>query len=354
MMTLVHDSQGYADDEMTVFLHPNDEFYSYVGTYFGILPEDLYDGALAYGNGYHADEIVILRLKDSALIAKIEESMRNYIERRINHFTGYVPEMVFMLDSATFADRGNYLALMICPQPVEAKAAFYSAFDSDITSVPPIQETVKEEPEPEPVEEGVPIVINEDYDHEAVLTAWRTGDTNYLSEKNLTVLNITSEVIDNLITEDMSEYDKELAIHDWIVGWAAYDVTAIDRELEETNPDSSTPYGTLVNQQAICRGYTTTFQLFMDMLVIECIIVDGKANDDKEVHAWNMVRLEGEWYCVDVTWDDPISSVDLDDWYHHAFFNVPSQHLAETKHFWDEASYPVATAEKYRWHGLQE
>ena len=191
---------------------------------------------------------------------------------------------------------------------------------------------------------------NNAYDHAAVLTAWKKGDASALANKNALIYEACKYVIDEAIAANMSEYDKELAIHDWIVKWADYDKEAASNAPDaKPDPDNDNPYGLFYSKKAICKGYTLTFQLFMDMLGIECITVDGTSKSGAEPHAWNMVRLDGEWYCVDVTWDDPVSSGKVDLYLYHRFFNVTSEYLKELDHQWDENKAPEATAETYRW-----
>jgi len=144
----------------------------------------------------------------------------------------------------------------------------------------------------------------------------------------------------------MSDYEKELAIHDWIVDWADYDIeTRSNVQNPKPDPDHDNPYGTMINKTAICAGYTSTFQLFMDLLGVECITVNGSNRISGEVHAWNMVRIEGDWYCVDVTWNDPYggsgSSITR-----YRYFNVTSEFMEETGHHWDTDKTPVADAGK--------
>ena len=69
-------------------------------------------------------------------------------------------------------------------------------------------------------------------------------------------------------------------------------------------------------------------------------------------HAWNMVRLDGEWYCVDPTWDlyaDSGLTAAESDWgpAFWDYFNVTSDWMARTDHQWDYASVPEATATTY-------
>lgn len=117
----------------------------------------------------------------------------------------------------------------------------------------------------------------------------------------------------------------------------------------QENPNNDNPYGFLVDGVGICLGYTRTFQLFMDLLGIECITVEGTAYNYTADHAWNQVRLDGDWYCVDVTWDDPTTSGTVSERNAHRFFNVTSEHMRDTNHQWDEVSVPEATGTAYAW-----
>ena len=198
----------------------------------------------------------------------------------------------------------------------------------------------------EPAATSEPPIVDDPYDPASVLAAWRTGDSSSLSDKNRAILEACRNVIGEVISPGMTEYDMELAIHDWIVRGASYDTEANNNSPNaKPSPDHDNPYGLLFNKKAICSGYTSTFQLFMDMLGVECITVNGFARDLQTDHAWNMVRLDGEWYFVDVTWDDP-SSYPAGH-ISHDYFNVTSRHMRDTRHIWDEASFPVATATAY-------
>jgi transglutaminase/protease-like cytokinesis protein 3 len=131
--------------------------------------------------------------------------------------------------------------------------------------------------------------------------------------------------------------------------WGAYDTTVYDRRTPQGQADNTDPYGMLVGGYGICLGYATTFQLLMDLAGVECITVVGAAADSTEDHAWNMVRLEGEWYCVDPTWDD--NSHDTSVKSRHRYFNVTSDHMAQTNHQWDYENTPEAIATRFRWDG---
>jgi transglutaminase/protease-like cytokinesis protein 3 len=75
--------------------------------------------------------------------------------------------------------------------------------------------------------------------------------------------------------------------------------------------DSYSPRGVLINKKAVCEGYVAAFKAFMDELNIPCRLVSGEATSNGDFtgginHAWNRVEVDGVWYQIDVTWDDPV------------------------------------------------
>ena len=102
-----------------------------------------------------------------------------------------------------------------------------------------------------------------------------------------------------------SNYEKILQIHDYLIDNIAYDASEIELE------SSHTLYGALIKKTAVCDGYAKAFKFVLDNIGISCIEVCGLAQNSLgqvESHAWNDVLLDGKWYAVDVTWDDPILS----------------------------------------------
>ena len=99
-----------------------------------------------------------------------------------------------------------------------------------------------------------------------------------------------------------SNYEKIRGVHNWLINNIEYDV-----DLEAEEPYSIS--GALTEGKAVCEGYARSFKYIMDELKIPCVLVSGigtNSNGDTESHAWNYVMLDGAWYAVDVTWDDPV------------------------------------------------
>lgn len=128
----------------------------------------------------------------------------------------------------------------------------------------------------------------------------------YTNGNPFTSYNVDNSIIENIIEEhieqSMSDYDKIKSIHDYIIVNTVYDT---ENFKNNSIPDINyTAKGVFEKGIAVCRGYAEAFQMLMDELNIECQIITGYAEDT--THAWNVVKLDGQWYHIDTTFDDPI------------------------------------------------
>lgn len=136
-----------------------------------------------------------------------------------------------------------------------------------------------------------------------------TDESRYLEDgqNGKETVNNTLKQVQNVKEEIMSKvsgttYNKIMKVHDWLIDNLEYDT-------KMTNPNIYNIYGALVEKSAVCEGYAEAFKYIMDELDIPCILVAGEAinsEGSKEKHEWNYVQIDGKWYGVDVTWDDPI------------------------------------------------
>ena len=323
------------------------DFAAYAGQCYQLDPRHVEDGAVLAAGGVSALEIAVLRLTEDG--AQAAEALEDYIAARAGAFTGYAPEQAAILAHSTAVSRGRYAALLICSDPAEARAAFNACFEGPPAEEPPVPLA------PRPQEPPVSGEEEQDggwrYDRQRLLSAWEEGGTG-LADRDQVILQSCRDLLGEIITEEMSDYEKELAVHDWMIAWAEYDQAALSSlPGAQPTPDSDNPYGFFTGRAAICTGYTSTFQLLMDLLGIECVTVEGTAYNGTEDHAWNMVRLDGDWYCVDVTWDDPVSSTPVSPAAAHMYFNVTSDFMRQFGHQWDEEGVPAAEAGAWAWRG---
>ncbi len=135
-------------------------------------------------------------------------------------------------------------------------------------------------------------------------------------------------IIPRIISPNMTDYEKELAIHDYIVTNCEYGY------VDYSNDYAYRAYGVLVQGKAVCNGYAEAMALLLNCVGIENEIMTGWANG--ELHAWNRVKLDGKWYQVDSTWDDPIP--DRGSFAGHEFFNVTDDIMDDT-HEWTFSDY---------------
>lgn len=99
-----------------------------------------------------------------------------------------------------------------------------------------------------------------------------------------------------------SDYDRIKSLHDWIVDNIEYDSSM--QQVHRYNI-----YGALIERNVVCEGYAKLFKYILDDMGIESVLVSGTAintQGENERHMWNYVKIDGTWYAVDCTWDDPI------------------------------------------------
>ena len=104
--------------------------------------------------------------------------------------------------------------------------------------------------------------------------------------------------------------------------------------------------GPLVDGYAVCDGYSKAFDLLCYLSGIDCIRVSGTSTNSSGSsggHAWNKVKVDGTWYNVDVTWDDPVSSRPI---LRYDYFLVSDSTLARN-HQWTVYSYLPAAERDY-------
>ena len=97
-------------------------------------------------------------------------------------------------------------------------------------------------------------------------------------------------------------YNDIKMVHDYLVDNIEYDTTISKDNIYDI-------YGALVNHVAVCEGYARSFKYILDEMGIPCVLVIGTGTNSRgetERHAWNYVELQGSWYAVDCTWDDPV------------------------------------------------
>lgn len=117
------------------------------------------------------------------------------------------------------------------------------------------------------------------------------------------------------ITPDTDDYNAALKIYKRIAESLDYDSIALERQQRRRSrlkaegkqddlPDElRSVHGALVQKKTVCAGYAKAFQTLAQRVGLDCLYVCGDCHDG-ERHAWNIVKLEGNYYHVDATWGD--------------------------------------------------
>lgn len=124
------------------------------------------------------------------------------------------------------------------------------------------------------------------------------------------------EIIGSL-SKGLSEYEREKAIHDIVLGNCTYKAGVTSAR---DGWEYFSAYGALVNGEAVCEGYAKSMQILLNQVGIACSTVRGSG--EGVGHMWNVVKLGGEWYHLDPTWDDS-----ADDTINYDYFNVTTQQI---------------------------
>ena len=149
--------------------------------------------------------------------------------------------------------------------------------------------------------------------------ALSAAKADFLSEADEILLGIKS---------DMSEFEKELYLHDAL----AERITYVD------SSNAHNAYGAIVEGKAVCEGYAEALQYLLGRCGILSFIATGESNNpatgSPEGHAWNIVRIDGRFYHLDLTWNDQGERI------YHAYFNLTESAITRD-HKIDKTEYPL-------------
>lgn len=162
--------------------------------------------------------------------------------------------------------------------------------------------------------------------------AYLNNDPSGLSEEDKETYDMAVKVLDKIIKDGMSDYEKELAIYDWMVDNIGQG-SGFTISMPGQNSEAYTPHDVLRDHCAVCVGYATTFRLLANMVGLEVHIVHN------DYHSWDMVKLDdGEWYQLDIYSDTSGAR--------YRNFNMTDEQ-ALSSHDWDDSALPEAKGTKY-------
>ena len=142
-----------------------------------------------------------------------------------------------------------------------------------------------------------------------------------------------------------SDYEKVVGVYEYLIDYTEYDDAYVGKSIYEMARD----------HRAVCEGYARATQYMLTKLGVETLYVVGNAGNGEggmEGHAWNIVKLDGEYYNVDTTWGDPVGDPlygGSSQTMNHAYLCVTDIDLQNT-HMRDDNPYPTCSGTKYNWY----
>lgn len=168
--------------------------------------------------------------------------------------------------------------------------------------------------------------------------AYKSGNASNLSDKDKETLGMAKSVLDEIITDGMSDYEKELAVYKWMTANIGFDSGSMTAIPEDESKPVDNPNGVLKNHEAVCVGYATTFRLFMQMLGIDCMVV----HDSHLSHSWDLVKLDGQWYHTDIYSDAGSGEGNF------SHFNLNDETMMSSQE-WNTDFFPAADGYEYNY-----
>lgn len=170
-------------------------------------------------------------------------------------------------------------------------------------------------------------------------------DYLFYTEEEVKAANQEFAVEVDSILEDVkgkTPYEKELWLHDYLIKTNDY---------VSYSKHAHTAYGAIIEGEVVCEGYARAFQLLLNKLGIENYTVTGSDQtgvNPQVNHIWNMVNLEGDWYQVDITWDDMGND---DDGIYYSYFNITTDTMTEDHAIvGNEIEIPDCSGTKYNYY----
>lgn len=131
-------------------------------------------------------------------------------------------------------------------------------------------------------------------------------------------------------TDGMNDWDKAKYFHDYLILHATYSTMLAEKA-------NHSAYNCLVSGYCVCDGYAKAYKLLCDKAQIPCEIVTGKV--DGVGHAWNLVQINGVWYHMDVTFDDPVGMPE--DYIDYQYFCLTTEEILRDHVIDPEANFPM-------------
>lgn len=155
---------------------------------------------------------------------------------------------------------------------------------------------------------------------------------------------VAADILEEAATEK-TNFARERLVHDRLIANCKYNDS-------KTNSYRGTIYGVLCGGSATCEGYAKTAKYILDMLNIPCYVVSGTSTPpgtQSAAHMWNIVQIDGDFYHLDLTWDDPVME-NGSNMIRYFYFNVTDSQIGKTHSDFETVNACTATKCSYYVH----
>lgn len=169
---------------------------------------------------------------------------------------------------------------------------------------------------------------------DAKIRVHQTYLTNLAQEK--VVNEKVASILSTVSPEEMTDFQKVKFVNDYIVKSTAYST--------ETTASPHSAYAVLHENKGVCQGYALLALKMLQHLGVETQYVVGEVYTGG--HAWNLVKVDGNWYHLDTTWNDP--TPDRQNVVRYEYFLIDDAKM-ELDHTWIQSDYPKASNTKFEY-----
>lgn len=281
----------------------------------------LFIGTIIYKINDITDYLSNTLLKNHSLVIKdSNEYTKNYDFKFVKRSNDYIPHSIQDLKDIIFSTLNNGWDefTFYCPQEYKSCLSDMEDLTNDKVTFAHISNYVH----PYNSYEGINTVINES--GEITINITKLYTSKEINEINIKV----DEIINNNFNKNDDDYTNLKRIHDYIINNTKYD---IERNNTNNSPYLSyKAYGPALQGYATCNGYTDLMAIILSKLGYENAKVATTSydlGDNLKGHVWNVVKIDGKWLHLDLTWDDPVGTDGL-DYLYHKYFLVTKEEMA--------------------------
>ncbi|MCM1307804.1 MAG: hypothetical protein NC223_04315 [Butyrivibrio sp.] len=236
---------------------------------------------------------------DGALIENQSDNTKKHLENGNGQSVQNVPDGVYInADSA----EEEWLALNLVQGNSEISVEGFTSLQDPYTLIDVFYKVYYQNP-------YIMGISSFSYDYGTMLFKVNfVYDRETIAAKQAAIAETAAKVIGETVTQDMKAEEKILALYNYLVNNAVYDNDALEdakkngyvKTESSQYEDSFNTYGVLVAKKGVCMSYAYAFRLLCDLAGAECAVVTGYL-DGTLPHAWNTVKINGEYYEIDCT-----------------------------------------------------